>query len=72
MNSETTDFGELQEETDIEIPDDPGPAVTGNTPLIGSARRSNGLPVIRDEFKDEMDDIEVNNPADEIDLGILD
>lgn len=37
------------------IPDDPGPAITGNTPVLGSLRRSQGLPVARDEIAKEFD-----------------
>lgn len=39
---------------EVDIPSDPGPAVAGRTPLVGSVRRSQGLPVIRDELKDEF------------------
>lgn len=42
---------------DVEVPetDDMGPAVLGKQPLIGSVRRSKGLPVARDEIKKEFD-----------------
>lgn len=39
-------------ETDIELPDDPGPALMGKTPVIGSVRRGLDIPVLRDELKD--------------------
>lgn len=34
----------------VDIPDEPGPAVAGRTPLVGSLRRSNDMPVIRDQL----------------------
>jgi len=40
----------------VEAPKYPGPNVLGHTPLIGSVRRSNDLPVIRDEVADAIDD----------------
>lgn len=46
------DLDQVQEE--LNIPDDPGPAVTGNTPVLGSLRRKNDLPVLRDELKDQL------------------
>lgn len=33
-----------------DIPEDPGPSVLGKTPVIGSVRRANDLPVVRDEL----------------------
>lgn len=38
----------------ISVPDDPGPAATGRTPVLGSARRSRDLPVLRDELMGAM------------------
>lgn len=37
-------------EGEIEIPEKPGPKVVGREPVIGSIRRSMGLPVFRDEL----------------------
>lgn len=45
-------FSQTNPETDVEIPEDPGPALMGNTPLVGSVRRGLDMPVIRDELKD--------------------
>lgn len=39
-------------ESDIELPDDPGPALMGKTPVIGSVRRGLDIPVLRDELRD--------------------
>lgn len=39
---------------DLDPPKDPGPAVLGKTPLVGSVRRNKGLPVLRDEIKEEL------------------
>lgn len=52
--SELSDYGQNDE---IDIPDDPGPAITGNTPVIGSLRRSNDLPVVRDEIGEELEEM---------------
>lgn len=43
-----------QSSMDSLMPDNPGPALTGRTPLVGSMRRSNDLPVARDEFSSMM------------------
>ena len=40
----------------LEAPSYPGPNLLGHTPLIGSVRRSNDLPVIRDEVADAIDE----------------
>lgn len=34
----------------LDIPDNPGPAVAGRTPVVGSVRRSQGMPVLRDQI----------------------
>jgi len=39
-------------DTDIEVPEDPGPAAAGNTPIVGMVRRGLDMPVLRDELKD--------------------
>lgn len=33
-----------------EIPDEPGPALLGKKPVLGTLRRSLGIPVLRDQF----------------------
>lgn len=38
------------------IPDNPGPAALGHTPLIGSVRRSQGMPVLREEVTRKVDE----------------
>lgn len=38
------------------IPEDPGPALIGKTPVIGQVRRNNDLPVLRDELAEELKD----------------
>lgn len=40
----------------LEVPDNPGPAMTGRTPLIGQVRRNKDLPVVRDELSGLLDD----------------
>jgi hypothetical protein len=40
---------------DVEFPKNPGPNALGHEPLIGSVRRSNDLPVIRDKVADAVD-----------------
>jgi hypothetical protein len=51
--SEEIDFEGLQQaESDVNVPDDPGPALAGKTPAVGSVRRGMGVPVLRDELKD--------------------
>jgi len=37
------------------MPDNPGPSVAGREPVIGSARRQRGLPVVRDQIPSLMD-----------------
>lgn len=37
-----------------DIPDEPGPAVLDRTPVVGTVRRSNGLPVARDEVAENL------------------
>lgn len=38
----------------MSMPDDPGPAAAGRTPLVGTVRRSNNMPVVRDQLKGAM------------------
>lgn len=37
-----------------EVPDSPGPALAGRTPVLGSVRRSNDMPVLRDQLSGMM------------------
>lgn len=49
---EDFDFNQTDPDTDVEIPEDPGPALMGKTPVVGSVRRGLDMPVIREELKD--------------------
>lgn len=49
---EDIDFGQTDPQTDVELPNDPGPALMGNTPVVGSVRRGLDMPVLRDELQD--------------------
>jgi hypothetical protein len=49
-NLETADV----EEADIPDPDEAGPALLGREPVVGSVRRKQGVTVIRDELKEEL------------------
>lgn len=40
---------------DLNLPEDPGPAILGKTPVVGSLRRRNDMTVIRDEIKRQVD-----------------
>lgn len=51
MNEEIN-FDATDPATDVEIPDDPGPALAGKTPLVGSVRRGLDMPVLREELQD--------------------
>lgn len=62
------DFGAGE---DVDIPDDPGPAVAGKTPILGSLRRNNGIPVARDELGEEFEDFNADDLSDEFSLGLL-
>jgi hypothetical protein len=39
----------------VDVPDYPGPAALGHEPLIGSVRRENDMPVLREEVVDAVD-----------------
>lgn len=39
---------------ELEIPDNPGPALAGRTPVVGSVRRSRDMPVVRDMLGDQL------------------
>lgn len=43
--------------TDVELPANPGPALAGKTPVVGSVRRGLDMPVLRDELKDVDTDL---------------
>lgn len=55
----------------LDLPEYPGPAALGHEPLIGSVRRSNDMPVIREEVVDRVDDMEAFNLPDEPVLPVL-
>ena len=65
MTDTEMELGELKEKSfdgldmeqakeELNIPDDPGLAVQGKTHVLGSIRRKNGMPVLRDELKDQL------------------
>lgn len=47
------DGADLGQSTDV-IPSNPGPAALNRTPVVGSVRRSQDMPVLRDELQDMM------------------
>lgn len=55
MNGQDLDLSEMADGDEIEVPDEPGPSIAGRTPLVGTVRRSQGAPVLRDELSDELD-----------------
>lgn len=42
----------------VDVPSNPGPNALGHKPLIGSVRRSNGIPVVRDRAAEEIDELD--------------
>lgn len=52
MSDQSMKFEQTNPKTDVEIPENPGPALAGKTPLVGSVRRGLDMPVLRDELKD--------------------
>lgn len=54
-----------------DLPDNPGPNALGHTPLIGSVRRSNDIPVIRDRAAEEVDELDAVDLPDEPVLPFL-
>lgn len=38
----------------VDVPSEPGPALAGRTPIVGSLRRSNDMPVARDQLGDML------------------
>lgn len=50
--SDKFDLNQTDPSTDVEPPQNPGPALAGKTPVLGSVRRGLDMPVLRDELKD--------------------
>lgn len=51
----------------VDLPSTPGPNALGHTALVGSVRRSNDLPVIRDELVEQVDSLDaVDLPDDPV------
>jgi len=42
-------------ESMLDMPDNPGPAVAGRTPVVGQFRRDRDMPVLRDQLGDLME-----------------
>jgi len=42
-------------ESVFDVPDNPGPAVTGRTPILGQFRRQRNMPVVRDRLTTMFD-----------------
>jgi len=55
----------------VDFPSNPGPNALGHTAVVGSLRRSNDLPVLRDELTKQLDGLEAVNLPDEPVLPIL-
>lgn len=55
----------------VDAPANPGPNALGHTPLLGSARRSNDMPVIRDEVAGAVDGLDAVDLPDKPVLPIL-
>jgi hypothetical protein len=54
-----------------ELPSNPGPNALGHTAVIGSARRANDIPVLRDELAEQIDSLDAVNLPDDPVLPIL-
>ena len=56
MKDEELNLEEMAEgvDADLDVPEDPGPALMGKTPVLGQLRRQNDMPVLRDELKDQL------------------
>ena len=52
----------------VDIPDYPGPAALGHEPLIGSVRRKQDIPVLREEVAQRIDD---SGPVDLPDKPVI-
>jgi len=46
------DGASMMQGASMNMPESPGPAVMGNTPVIGMVRRERGMPVVRDQLPD--------------------
>jgi len=57
--------------SDVDAPDHPGPNALGHTPLVGTLRRENGMPVLRDEATEAVDGLDAVDVPDEPVLPIL-
>jgi hypothetical protein len=55
----------------VDVPDFPGPNALGHTALVGSLRRENDLPVLRDEVVEQVDGLDAVNLPSEPVLPIL-
>lgn len=51
---EFVDGVDFEDSDSVSFPNNPGPALAGRTPLVGSFRRSYELPVLRDDLKNNM------------------
>lgn len=61
------DKGIEHRQSDVDIPNNPGPNILGHQPLIGSVRRSQDIPVIRDRAAEEVDELDgVDLPDDPV------
>lgn len=54
-----------------ELPRNPGPAALGHQPLLGSVRRSQGMPVLREQAVERLDDTDAVDIPDSPVLPIL-
>lgn len=55
----------------VELPNNPGPNALGHTAVLGSVRRSNDLPVLRDELTTQLDGLNAVDLPDDPVLPIL-
>jgi len=55
----------------VDFPSTPGPNALGHTAVLGSVRRSNDLPVLRDELVRQVDDLDAVDLPDDPVLPIL-
>lgn len=66
MDFSEDDIEQYMEESDfkqnnIDLPRNPGPSAVGHTPLIGTVRRNNGVPVVRERVVEELDELDAIN-----------
>jgi len=45
---------DLGQSSGADMPSNPGPALAGRTPLVGTVRRQSGMPVLRDQLSEAM------------------